>query len=140
MFPLVKHLMTPRSDCQHPHVIIFVNLTFFDYTCQLADLTDKYEKYRLSHQRDLDVLNEKQKKSEVQYQGAIKDKNSILTQLAAKEAEIGTVLGQKGYFWTRAFAHSEGKGSAIGLLFNNGADSKSASSNKISLPFFFFPC
>ncbi|KAF9987546.1 hypothetical protein BGZ75_000438 [Mortierella antarctica] len=55
---------------------------------ELADLADKFEKYRVSHQRDLDVVHEKQKKGEVMYQGAIKEKNSILTQLAAKESEI----------------------------------------------------
>jgi len=56
---------------------------------QLADLTDKFEKYRISHQRDLDVVHEKQKKGAAMYQGAVKEKNSILTQLAAKESEIG---------------------------------------------------
>ncbi|KAF9569570.1 hypothetical protein EC968_002467 [Mortierella alpina] len=55
---------------------------------ELADLADKFEKYRISHQRDLDVVHEKQKKGEAMYQGAIKEKNSILTQLAAKESEI----------------------------------------------------
>ncbi|CAO3570060.1 unnamed protein product [Mortierella alpina] len=55
---------------------------------ELADLTDKFEKYRISHQRDLDVVHEKQKKGEAMYQGAVKEKNSILTQLAAKESEI----------------------------------------------------
>ncbi|KAF9967493.1 hypothetical protein BGZ70_009332 [Mortierella alpina] len=55
---------------------------------ELADLTDKFEKYRVSHQRDLDVVHEKQKKGEAMYQGAVKEKNSILTQLAAKESEI----------------------------------------------------
>ncbi|GJJ78081.1 hypothetical protein EMPS_10440 [Entomortierella parvispora] len=62
---------------------------------ELADLTDKFEKYRLSHQRDLDALSEKQKKSEVQYQGAIKEKNSILTQLAAKESEIAELVARQ---------------------------------------------
>ncbi|KAF9961846.1 hypothetical protein BGZ72_001396 [Mortierella alpina] len=55
---------------------------------ELADLADKFEKYRVSHQRDLDLVHEKQKKGEVMYQGAVKEKNSILTQLAAKESEI----------------------------------------------------
>ncbi|KAF9185651.1 hypothetical protein BGZ50_002921 [Haplosporangium sp. Z 11] len=55
---------------------------------QLAELTEKFEKYRISHQRDLDVISEKQKKGEAMYQGAIKEKNSIMTQLAAKESEI----------------------------------------------------
>ncbi|KAG0197659.1 hypothetical protein BGX28_008851 [Mortierella sp. GBA30] len=55
---------------------------------ELADLNEKFEKYRISHQRDLDVMNEKQKKGEVMYQSAIKEKNSILTQLASKELEI----------------------------------------------------
>ncbi|KAF9287977.1 hypothetical protein BGZ68_000999 [Mortierella alpina] len=55
---------------------------------ELADLADKFEKYRVSHQRDLDAVHEKQKRGEVMYQGAVKEKNSILTQLAAKEIEI----------------------------------------------------
>lgn len=34
-------------------------------------------------------MAEKQKKGEAMYQGAIKDKNAIMTQLASKESEIG---------------------------------------------------
>lgn len=34
-------------------------------------------------------MAEKQKRGEAMYQGAIKDKNAIMTQLASKESEIG---------------------------------------------------
>ncbi|KAG9066428.1 hypothetical protein KI688_001654 [Linnemannia hyalina] len=62
-----------------------------DYTrrpTNLAGLTERFEKYRISHQKDLDVMAEKQKRGEAMYQGAIKDKNAIMTQLASKESEI----------------------------------------------------
>ncbi|KAF8943480.1 hypothetical protein BGZ47_005397 [Haplosporangium gracile] len=55
---------------------------------ELADLTERFEKYRISHQKDLDVMSDKQKRGETMYQGAIKDKNAIMTQLASKESEI----------------------------------------------------
>ncbi|KAG0015229.1 hypothetical protein BGZ82_001501, partial [Podila clonocystis] len=55
----------------------------------LAELTDRFDKFRLSHQKDIDGLTEKQKKGEAMYQNCVKEKNSILTQLAAKESEIG---------------------------------------------------
>ncbi|KAF9149392.1 hypothetical protein BG015_008820 [Linnemannia schmuckeri] len=55
---------------------------------ELAELTERFEKYRISHQKDLDVMAEKQKRGEAMYQGAIKDKNAIMTQLASKESEI----------------------------------------------------
>ncbi|KAG0013867.1 hypothetical protein BGZ80_010795 [Entomortierella chlamydospora] len=55
---------------------------------ELADLTERFERYRIARQKDLDVISEKQRKAELMYQGAIKDKNSIQTQLAAKESEI----------------------------------------------------
>ncbi|KAF9096133.1 hypothetical protein BGX27_001171, partial [Mortierella sp. AM989] len=55
---------------------------------ELSDLTEKFEKYRIARQKDLDLVSEKQKKAESMYQGAVKDKNSIHTQLAAKESEI----------------------------------------------------
>lgn len=56
---------------------------------QLAELTDRFDKFRLSHQKDIDGLTEKQKKGEAMYQNCVKEKNSILTQLATKESEIG---------------------------------------------------
>ncbi|KAF9335368.1 hypothetical protein BG006_000238 [Podila minutissima] len=56
---------------------------------ELAELTDRFDKFRLSHQKDIDGLTEKQKKGEAMYQNCVKEKNSILTQLAAKESEIG---------------------------------------------------
>lgn len=34
-------------------------------------------------------MAEKQKRGEAMYQGAIKDKNAIMAQLASKESEIG---------------------------------------------------
>ncbi|KAF9436531.1 hypothetical protein BGZ76_003684 [Entomortierella beljakovae] len=55
---------------------------------ELADLTEKFEKYRIARQKDLDLMSEKQKKTELSYQTAIKDKNSIQTQLASRESEI----------------------------------------------------
>ncbi|KAF9935226.1 hypothetical protein FBU30_006311 [Linnemannia zychae] len=55
---------------------------------ELAELSERFEKYKISHQKDLDIMAEKQKKGEAMYQGAIKEKNSILTQLASKESEI----------------------------------------------------
>ncbi|KAF9105685.1 hypothetical protein BGX29_011651 [Mortierella sp. GBA35] len=55
---------------------------------ELAELSERFERYRIAHQKDLDVMAERQKKGEAMYQGAIKDKNSIMTQLAAKESEI----------------------------------------------------
>ncbi|KAF9193361.1 hypothetical protein BGZ49_003290, partial [Haplosporangium sp. Z 27] len=58
---------------------------------ELSDLTEKFEKYRMARQKDLDVMSEKQKKAESMYQSAIKEKSSIQTQLAAKESEIGNL-------------------------------------------------
>ncbi|KAF9390518.1 hypothetical protein CPC16_005045 [Podila verticillata] len=58
---------------------------------ELAELTDRFEKVRLSHQKDMDGLTEKQKKGEAMYQNCVKEKNSILTQLAAKESEIAAL-------------------------------------------------
>ncbi|KAG0380527.1 hypothetical protein BGX24_007557 [Mortierella sp. AD032] len=55
---------------------------------ELAELSERFEKYRISHQKDLDLMAERQKKGETMYQGAIKDKNTIMTQLASKESEI----------------------------------------------------
>ncbi|KAF9902718.1 hypothetical protein EC991_004605 [Linnemannia zychae] len=55
---------------------------------ELAELSERFEKFRISHQKDLDLMSERQKKGESMYQGAIKDKNAIMTQLAAKESEI----------------------------------------------------
>ncbi|KAF9129988.1 hypothetical protein BGW39_003593 [Mortierella sp. 14UC] len=55
---------------------------------ELAELSERFEKYRISHQKDLDIMAERQKKGESMYQGAIKDKNAIMAQLAAKESEI----------------------------------------------------
>ncbi|KAG0274931.1 hypothetical protein BGZ95_009328 [Linnemannia exigua] len=55
---------------------------------ELAELSERFEKYRISHQKDLDLMAERQKKGETMYQGAIKDKNAIMAQLAAKESEI----------------------------------------------------
>ncbi|KAG0052536.1 hypothetical protein BGZ83_002467 [Gryganskiella cystojenkinii] len=61
---------------------------------ELAELTDKFEKYKISHQRDLEAMTDKHKKSETQYQGAIKEKCSILTQLATKESEIAELVAR----------------------------------------------
>ncbi|KAG0328476.1 hypothetical protein BGZ99_005171 [Dissophora globulifera] len=55
---------------------------------ELADLTDKFEKYRISRQRELEIMTEKQKKAETMYQSAVKDKSTIQTQLVNKESEI----------------------------------------------------
>ncbi|KAI1302821.1 hypothetical protein EDD11_005491 [Mortierella claussenii] len=55
---------------------------------ELADLTDKFERYRIARQKDIDMITEKQKRAEVMYQSAIKDKNSVQTQLVSKENEI----------------------------------------------------
>ncbi|KAF9383169.1 hypothetical protein CPB97_006681 [Podila verticillata] len=58
---------------------------------ELSELTDRFEKARLLHQKDIDGLTEKQKKGEAMYQNCVKEKNSILTQLAAKESEIAAL-------------------------------------------------
>ncbi|KAG0371216.1 hypothetical protein BGZ54_008956 [Gamsiella multidivaricata] len=55
---------------------------------ELADLTEKFEKYRIARQKELDVMSEKQKKAEIMYQTVVKDKNAVQTQLASKESEI----------------------------------------------------
>ena len=52
-------------------------------------MTEKFEKYRIARQKDLDGMSERQKKAETMYQTAIKDKNTIQTQLVSKESEIG---------------------------------------------------
>jgi hypothetical protein len=55
-------------------------------------LTDRFEKYRIARQKEMDVLSEKHKKTETMYQSAVKDKGFIQKQLHSKEAEIGTWL------------------------------------------------
>ncbi|KAF9428895.1 hypothetical protein BGZ94_000616 [Podila epigama] len=58
---------------------------------ELAELTERFEKARLAHQRDIDNLTDKQRKGEAMYQSCIREKNSALTQLAAKESEIASL-------------------------------------------------
>ncbi|KAF9586630.1 hypothetical protein BGW38_000692 [Lunasporangiospora selenospora] len=55
---------------------------------ELTDLSERFEKLRQLHQRDLDAANEKYKKGELLYQSVVKEKSSILTQLTTKESEI----------------------------------------------------
>ncbi|KAG0312497.1 hypothetical protein BGZ97_011156 [Linnemannia gamsii] len=79
---------------------------------ELAELTEKFEKYRISHQKDLDVMAEKQKRGETMYQGAIKDKNAIMTQLASKESEIAE-LGVRHNILRASLEKSEKAAAAV---------------------------
>ncbi|KAF9955539.1 hypothetical protein BGZ65_003325 [Modicella reniformis] len=55
---------------------------------ELVEMVDKFEKYRIARQKELDVMSERQKKAETMYQSAIKDKSFIQKQLLSKESEI----------------------------------------------------
>ncbi|KAF9346891.1 hypothetical protein BGX26_001610 [Mortierella sp. AD094] len=87
---------------------------------ELADLTEKFERYRIARQKDLDVISEKQRKAESMYQGAIKDKNSIQTQLAVKESEIAD-LGARHSILKATLEKSEKAAALVSDKIGKGA-------------------
>ncbi|KAK9718190.1 hypothetical protein K7432_005654 [Basidiobolus ranarum] len=62
------------------------------YKREVERWKEKYEKQNLIHEKELEHLEEKSRKLEIQYQNAVKEKNNIVGQVAIKESEIQELI------------------------------------------------